>query len=141
MERLNARRFLGAGLVAGLAVNVFDGTLYTVVLGADAAAAMERLGLQEPGPAGMMLYALAAFVIGFITVWLYTGMRARLGPGPATAVKTGVAVWAVAYLLPALDLTIEGIYTTRMLVVAAAFTLVSMSLVALAGAWVYRGSS
>jgi hypothetical protein len=94
MKQLNRRRFLAAGLVAGLVINVLDGTLHTVVIGAEVAAALEQAGLEQPGPAGMTLYALLAFVIGFAAVWFYTGMRTRLGPGPATAVRTGAVVWA-----------------------------------------------
>jgi hypothetical protein len=138
MPRNETRRFLAAGAVAGLAINIFDGTLYTVILRADAAAAMERLGIQEPGPVGMVLYVLLAFMIGFVAIWFYTGMRARLGAGTGTALRTGVAVWAIAYFAPFLDLMLEGIYTTRMFVLAAGFTLITLPLATMAGARVYR---
>jgi hypothetical protein len=71
-------------------------------------------------------------------VWLYTGMRARLGPGPVAAGKTGLAVWAVGYLIPFLDLAIEGLYTTSMFWTAALFTAVTVPLATVGGAWVYR---
>jgi hypothetical protein len=138
MSALNRHRFLAAGLAAGVLVNLFDGTLYTLIIGAEANAIMERLGLELPGPAGMVLYALAAFLVGFVAVWLYTGMRARLGPGPATAIKTGLAVWAVAYLIPFVDLAIEGLYTPRMFWTAALFTAITVPLATVGGAWVYR---
>jgi hypothetical protein len=138
MEPLNGKRFLLAGLAAGVLINVFDGVLYTAIIGPEATAAMERLGLTLPGTAGMVLYALLAFLIGFVAVWLYTGMRARIGPGPMTAAKTGLAVWAIAYLAPFIDMTIEGLFTQRMFWIAAAFTLVSVPLATMGGAWVYR---
>lgn len=134
----SGRRFIAAALVAGLAVNIADGLLYTVVIGPDAAAGMERLGLDAPGTAGMLLYTGLGFLVGFVAFWLYTGMRARLGAGPATALKTGLAVWAVAYLAPFLDQTIEGIFTARMFWIGALYTLVSMPLVALLAARVYE---
>jgi hypothetical protein len=140
MGTLNMKRFVLAGLAAGVLINVFDGTLYTVVIGPEANAIMERLGLDLPGTAGMALYAVLAFLVGFVAVWLYTGMRARLGPGPVTAAKTGLAVWAIAYLTAFLDLTIEGLYTQRMFWLAATFTLVSVPLATIGGAWVYRGA-
>lgn len=138
MERLDTKRFLLAGLATGVLVNVFDGILYTVVIGPEANAIMERLGLILPGTAGMALYALLAFLIGFVAVWLYTSTRARLGPGPRTAAKTGLAVWAIAYLAPFLDMTIEGLFTQRMFWIAAAFTLVAIPFATMGGAWVYR---
>jgi hypothetical protein len=138
METLSWKRFLLAGLAAGLLINVFDGILYTVVIGAEANAVLERLGLELPGTGGMVLYSLAGFAVGFVAVWLYTGMRAGLGPGPVAAGKTGLAVWAVGYLIPFLDLAIEGLYTTSMFWTAALFTAVTVPLATMGGAWVYR---
>lgn len=138
MKSLNTGRFIAAGLAAGVAINVFDGILYAWVLAADSAAVMAGLGLEEPSNAAMGLFVLMAFVMGFAAVWLYTGVRERLGPGPVTAVKTGLAVWALAYLVPFVGNTLQGMATPRMFWIGVAFTVFSVPLATVIGAWVYR---
>lgn len=138
---INVRRFLAAGLVAGLAINVFDGILYAGILASESAAVMAGLGLEQPSNAQMGLFVLLAFAMGFTAVWLYLGARARLGAGPATAAKTGLAVWLLAYLVPFVGNTIQGMATTTMFWVGAAFTIISVPLATMAGAWVYRDAA
>lgn len=137
---LNTPRFIAAGLLAGLAINVFDGILYAGLLASESAAVATRLGLEEPSNAEMGLFVLVAFAMGFTAVWLYVGVRARLGPGPATAAKTGLAVWVLAYLVPFVGNTTMGTATTTMFWLGTAFTIVSVPLATMAGAWVYRDS-
>jgi hypothetical protein len=71
-------------------------------------------------------------------VWLYVGVRDRLGPGPVTAAKTGLAVWAPAYLVPFVGNTLQGMATPRMFWIGVALTIVYVPLATMAGAWVYR---
>lgn len=135
---LNTGRFTAAGLVAGVAINIFDGILYAGILASESAAVMADLGLEQPSNAEMALFVPMAFVMGFAAVWLYVGVRERLGPGPITAAKTGVAVWALAYLVPFVGNTVQGMATTSMFWIGVAFTIVSVPLATMAGAWVYR---
>lgn len=137
-ESLNVRRFIAAGLVTGVAINIFDGILYAGVLAAESASVMAGLGLEQPSNAQMGLFVVMAFAMGFTAMWLYLGARARLGAGPATAAKTGVAVWLLAYLVPFVGNTIQGIATPTMFWVGALFTLLSVPLATMAGAWTYR---
>lgn len=136
--KLNTRRFLVAGLVAGLAINVFDGILYAGILAQESAAVMASLGLEQPSATAMSVFVLLAFVMGFAAVWLYLGVRERLGPGPGTAIKTGLAVWALAYLVPFVGNTLQGMATARMFWVGVVFTIVSVPAATVAGAWAYR---
>lgn len=135
---LNTGRFVAAGLAAGVAINVFDGILYAWILAGDSAAVMTSLGLEQPSGAAMGVFVLMAFVMGFAAVWLYAGVRERLGPGPVTAIKTGLAVWALAYLVPFVGNTLQGMATTRMFWIGMAFTIFSVPLATVIGAWVYR---
>jgi hypothetical protein len=133
-ERLNLPRFLAAGAVTGLLVNIFGGILYAGLLAAEPTA---RPSLAQPSMAGMAVFAGMAFVMGFVAIWLYVGVRARLGPGPITALKVGLAVWFFAYLVPSLANVIQGQSTPRMYWVGIAFTVAAIPLATGAGAWLY----
>ncbi len=138
-ERLSVRRFLAAGAVTGLLINIFDGILYAVLLAADRAEIMTRTAMVPPSTAGMAVFVVLAFVMGFAAIWLYVGVRARLGPGPTTAIKVGLAVWLFAYFVPFFANTLQRLATVRMYWVGVAFTVVAVPLATAAGAWFYHG--
>lgn len=137
MGRLNLR-FVAAGLVAGVVINVGDGILYGVLLAPEFTATMERLGLAAPGGGALILYPLMAFATGYVALWLYAMARAGLGAGPRTAVKTALAVWMLLYVIPSVDLVMEGIWSRQAFWTAAAVGLVTLAAATLAGARVYR---
>jgi hypothetical protein len=137
-ERLNVGRFLAAGAVTGLLINVFDGILYAGLLAADRAEIMAETAMEPPSTAGMMVFVALAFLMGFAAIWLYVGVRARLGPGHVTAAKVGLAVWLFAYFVPFLANTLQGLATPRMYWVGVAFTIVAVPLATIAGARVYQ---
>lgn len=80
------------GLVAGLAFNLLEAMIGTLVTAKDFQAALSTLGKRMPQTPGMMRIAL---------VWLYAAIRPRFGAGPGTAVKAGLAVWFIAGLIHA----------------------------------------
>ena len=136
-DRLDTGRFLAAGAVTGFLINVFDGILYAGLLAADRAEVMARTSMEQPSTAGMAVFVVLAFLMGFAAIWLYVGVRARLGPGPVTAFKVGLAVWFFAYFVPFLANILQGLSTPRMYWVGVLFTVVAVPLATLAGAWFY----
>lgn len=90
------------GLVAGLAFNLLEAMIGTLVTAKDFQAALSALGKRMPQTPGMMAYYVAlGFVMGIALVWLYAAIRPRFGAGPGTAVKAGLAVWFIAGLIHA----------------------------------------
>jgi hypothetical protein len=41
----------------------------------------------------MAAHLLWGFVVGIAAIWLYAAIRPRYGPGAATALRAGFAVW------------------------------------------------
>ena len=71
-------------------------------------------------------------------VFIYAMARARLGPGPRTAVVAGVAFFLGSTLLSLLGWGMLGLYPARMLATWAVIGLVEVVLAALLGGYVYR---
>lgn len=137
MGKINMQRVILGGLVAGLVLNAFDFLMYGVVLRADMEAAMQALGKTMEGQP-MWLFVLLDFLFGIWIVWLYAMIRPRYGPGPRTAVLTGLYVWVGYGLLHAVSEAPMGILPTRLLAIFVVAFLAVAPLAALAGAKFYQ---
>jgi hypothetical protein len=81
------------GLLAGVVLTVLEFVLNGPILGDRWTAAMESLNVAAPEGAGTMIaYVVFDFVLGIALVWLCAAVRPRFGPGPKTAVITGLAI-------------------------------------------------
>jgi len=137
MGKINMQKVIVGGLVAGVVLNVVDFLLFGVVLKADMAAAMQALGKPPIADSVIPWFVFLDFVAGIFLVWLYAAIRPRFGPGPATAVKAGLAVWFVAGLLHALFEWPMGLMPQNLMLIATAGMLVEFPLAAVAGAKFY----
>lgn len=138
MERPPRRgRFALAALAAGIVINITDGILYGVMLAAETEATLTAMGLAPPAGAWLGLYVAWAFVIGALLVWLYIGVRERLGGGTRTAIMVGLATWALAYLGPAMNRSLEGIASWSAFWTVALWTAIAVPLATMVGAKVY----
>lgn len=143
MAQINVGRVIGAGLLAGLIMNVSQFVLHAVVLARDGAALMEdwkKLGLNiEPDPMLLLWLVVLTFGLGVMALWTYAAIRPRFGPGPQTAVVAGLAVWALSYFY-------AGVYVYAGVVIMpmkltwlpVAWSLVEVPVATLAGAWLYK---
>ncbi len=143
MGRINMARLLVGGLVAGLVMNVSEAVLHAGVLGADGAKLLEdwkRLGLEMDIRPSLLFWLVGiTFVLGILAVWTYAAIRTRFGAGPKTAVRAGLAVWAMSYLYAAVYID-AGIvvWPPKLTWLPVAWGLVEIPVATLLGAWVYR---
>jgi len=137
MGKINLQKAIIGGLVAGVVLNVVDFITYGVVLKDDMAAAMAALGKPAVSDSMIPLFVGLDFVVGVFLVWLYAAIRPRFGPGPATAVKAGLAVWFIAGLMHALFEAPMGLMPTNLIVISTAVMLVACPLAAVVGAKFY----
>ena len=141
MNKINLKRAILGGLVAGVVLNIGEALLNSVVLAPQMKEYMARHNLPaEPGTNFLVVAVLLTFVLGIVIVWLYAAMRPRLGPGPMTAICAGLLAWFGIYLYSGI---INGMILqvpTNMLVIALVWGAVEYSVAAVAGAWVYKES-
>ena len=139
MKRINYRRVLLGGIVAGIIIDVVEFLLHGVVLASDWREAMAALGRPMEETVGdMVFYVLLGLVYGIMAIWLYAAIRPRYGAGPKTALWAGFAVWMLGYLLPTLGWMPMELFPGRLLRIALLGGLAEVLVATLAGAWLYR---
>ena len=58
---------------------------------------MKRMQLTPPGYGTAALAVVLTFIFGILAILIYAMMRARLGPGPKTALLTALILWFCVY--------------------------------------------
>ncbi len=95
MAKIAKGRVVAGGIVAGL-----------VLVGASYCAGKQLMGeWAKLGGKGLMNLSDAAawwsvaadLVVGLVIAWLYAALRPRLGPGPRTALASGLVAWILAW--------------------------------------------
>ncbi len=138
MGKINWNRVILGGLLAGVVLNVIDYVLYGAVLAADFNAAMQALGKQQMSRSLIYWFIFLDFIYGIVLIWLYAAIRPRFGPGPKTAVCTGLAMWVLIALLHALGEAPMGLFPQRLYVIGTVVALVEYPLAAAIGAYIYQ---
>jgi hypothetical protein len=91
-------RVVLAALAAGVAMNVVDGLVNTVLLRADFEAHLAKMGAADRAGAVVAFWVTVDFVYATAVVALNLAMRPRYGRGPACYLRAACAVWCVGYL-------------------------------------------
>ena len=139
MAHTNRGRVILGGLLAGLVINVVEFITNGVVLPEAWGQAMQALGKPAQLSAGaIVIFNIWGFLVGIAAVWLYAAIRPRYGAGPKTAIRAGLATWAVAVFLANLGNYPLGLFPTRLLVITSIVALVEIVVATLVGAWLYK---
>ena len=137
MTKINWGRVFLGGLLAGAIINIFEIFWSGVVLGKQWQAAMSAINHPLPS-AAIWIFALEALGMGIAAVWLYAALRPRFGPGPRTAVLSGLGYWVIGYALPAVGIGQTGLFPVRLLAITHLGGLVEIIAASVAGAWLYK---
>ena len=139
MGKINLGRVVLGGLLAGVVLSVLEFVLNGPILGDRWTAAMESLNMAAPEGGGVMIaYVVFNFVLGIALVWLYAALRPRFGPGPKTAVITGLAAWFLLWFLGFGSTLISGMFPTNLVVIIVIWELFEVPIATFAGAWLYQ---
>ena len=134
-DRTNWWRVIVGGLAAGAIVNAFEYGGHRVLLDDAWTAAFRALGKT---PTGWSTFIPANFVVGILMVWLYARLRPRYGRGPKTALRSGLAAWAVFWVIPTMAMIPLDLFPNGLLAIVIALGFVDANLAALLGAWLYK---
>jgi len=129
--RINWARVILGGIVAGIVSTVLEGAL-GFLMRSEWEAAMKNM--KPPGGAVMAAHLLWGFVVGIAAIWLYAAIRPRYGPGAATALRAGFAVWLFVHATFSLAVSSMDLLPQKLMLISAAWSLPAT----LAGAWLYK---
>ena len=135
MARPNLPRLWFGGIAAGLLINAIEYFVHGMLLDAQWTAAFAALGKT---PTGWTTFIPANFLLGVISVWLYTRLCPSYGPGSKTAVRAALAVWVVFWVIPEMALLPLNLLPASLLFTVIAVGLLDAVPAALLGAWMYR---
>ena len=140
MGRINGKRIVLGGIVAAVIVNVGEGLL-GLLLRRDYEAAIRALGIHMEPDLATLLPIAWSFVVGILAIWLYAAIRPRYGPGPRTAVRAGLALWAFSTVTFSVAMASLRIFPARLMAIATAWSLVEIVVAVVVGASLYREKS
>ena len=139
MAHTNRVRVILGGLLAGVVINVVEYLTNGVILKGEWGQAMTALGKPADISAGAIaIFNLWGFLLGIGSVWIYAAIRPRYGAGPGTAVRAGLAAWALAVFLANLSNYPLGLFPVRLLVITAVVALFEIVVGTIVGAWLYK---
>jgi hypothetical protein len=98
MGKINFGRVLLGGLVAGVILTIGEYVINDLVLAKQMADTLRRFNVPKPGNNFIIAATVMTILLGILLVWLYALIRARLGPGPKTAVVAAIILWFSVYV-------------------------------------------
>ena len=143
MSKINVGRLVLGGVVAGVLLFITDGILHGMILKSDWAATMAAVGRPivegaDQGQKGMPAFVVYDLLKGLIAIWIYVAMRSRFGAGAKTAVMAGLTAWSLVNLTSFIGLMPMEFFSMKMVATWCAFTAVSTTIAAVAGAALYK---
>ncbi len=139
MNHVHWGRLFVGGLVAAAVILAIEFTFHWWLRGADW---WFFRALADPvqEARAILLYVGRYTLVGLTAVWLYVALRPRFGPGPKTAVRSGIVYWVIGYALPVWGLyhLIVPDYRAEFLRLPALVALLEVVLGTLIGASVYK---
>ncbi|HYV24846.1 MAG TPA: hypothetical protein VE969_06375 [Pyrinomonadaceae bacterium] len=138
MNRINSRRVLLGGAVAGIIINIGEVVLNGIILREHIEADMQRMHITPPGNGFAALAIALTFVFAVIAIFVYAMARARFGAGPKTAVLVALLLWFCVYAYSGTINMLLINVPPKLVAMVLAWGLVEYPLGILAGAALYK---
>jgi hypothetical protein len=138
LSGINIGRVLIGGLVAGLVANGLDYVINDYLMADEMSEMAARLNLSaERLASSTWIWIAVDFIWGILLVFAYAAIRPRFGPGPKTAITSGLMLWLGVTAVFA-GLTAMGVFTQQAYIKSSALSLVSTLVPSLIGARIYQ---
>ena|ERR1700744_4763537 len=116
MGKMNFRRWLLAGMVAGIIFDILGFVIDGIWLKPAWQAGMQSLGLSGFAPRAWAWFNVLGIVNGLLALWIYCAIRPRFGKGVNTAFKAALSVWVIGSVIPNLSFMVfSGVPFSRAL--------------------------
>lgn len=138
--KLNHRRILLGGLLAGLAMNVVDGVTNGVLLSEQYREIMRQVHAEHLLGSSTVFWISMDFLYALAMSYLGAAMRPAFGAGIGPYVRAGIVVWLVGYLSVGWDI-IVGVVPLGFHAIGTVATLIGFAAGAGIASRVYREPS
>lgn len=137
MNGINYVRWLIGGFAAGALIWIIEG-ISSVSTMHVMQESLESHGLKmDVSPGIFAITIVVSLISGLVLVFFYVLARSRFGPGPKTAVLTGVAFWFGAVFTSLMGYRMIGLFPDLLLLHWGIVGLIEMILATLLGAIIY----
>lgn len=134
-DRPNVKRVLFGGIIAGAFINAVEYLTHGLLLAPQWTAAFAALGKT---PTGWATFIPSNFLVGIFGIWIYAKFRPNYGPGPLTALRSAMLIWAVFWAIPMMGLQPMHLFPNWLILATIAVGLLDSVPAVLLGAWIYR---
>jgi len=139
MAKMNFRRWLLAGLIAGVVSDLIGFLVDGLWLRPAWRSGMQSLGLSGFSPSAWAWFNVLGVVTGLTAIWIYAGIRPRFGPGVNTALKAALVTWVLTSLIPNLSFMVfGGLFSHQLAAYTTLGAFVELVVGTIAGASVYK---
>lgn len=138
MSKINFRRVMLGGAVAGIIISAGETLLNGVILREHIEADMQRMHITPPGNGFAALAIALTFVFAVIAILIYAMARARFGPGPQTALLVALLLWFCVYAYSGTINMLLINVPPKLVAMVLAWGLVEYPLAIFAGAALYK---
>jgi hypothetical protein len=137
MQRINFRRVLQAGLVAGLVISISEYVLNEIVLREDIAAILSARRLSPIRREAIAAFVALAFILGLVLVWLYAAIYPRFGIGAKSKIIAAALVWFLAYFWSTAFYSVLGLFPPQVFFISLAWGFIELSIAAIIAGKIY----
>jgi hypothetical protein len=139
MGKMNFRRWLLAGLVAGVIMDILGFFIDGLWLKQAWQSGMQALGVSGFSPSTWAWFNVLGVVNGLMALWVYCGIRPRYGAGLNTAFKAAIVFWIIGSLIPNLSFMVfGGLFSHQLAAYTTLGSFIQVIVGVIAGAAVYK---
>jgi heme A synthase len=136
-EKINKRRFVLCGLLAGFILNLGDTYLNGPMLADRWSETMQALNLEAISTPAMIIFFFMNFLLGMGLVWLYLIYSVKYGRGYRSVLYAATTVWICVWLWSYIANMVMKIYPISIVLPSIIWGFFEVSLAAIAGSFTY----
>lgn len=134
---MNIKRFIKAGLIAGLVIILCAIGLVPIV-GNEMDLALARFNLPPLSTGAMIYFAFVSLFTGFALIWLYVVMLERFKPRTRAALMAALVIWIFGYLFDNVSMVFYGFMPIKLTIIGTAWGLLELGAGSLIGSRFYK---
>lgn len=136
-EKINTRRLVLCGLLAGLILNLGDMYLNGPILADHWSQTMQSLNLEPISAVAIIFFLFMEFILGIGLVWLYLIFSLKYGRGYRSVFYATFTVWTLIWFWGYISNLILNIYPLQIVLPSLIWGFFEVGLAAITGSFIY----